>query len=78
MTATIAHRPRPLPRVLRDRAAAAGCDPKTFLVQTLGAVSTNEEAARAIGVTRNPLYRWCRRLDVGVELTGDQTQRGAA
>ena len=78
MTATIAHRPRPLPRVLRDRAAAAGCDPKTFLVQTLGAASTNEDAARAIGVTRNTLYRWCRRLEIGVELTSGQDTGGAA
>ena len=68
MTKTVAVRKRPLPRLLRDQAAKAGCDPRDYLVQALGAAPTNEEAARRIGVTRNTLGRWCRRLDITVEV----------
>ncbi|KAA0220441.1 hypothetical protein EDM76_14000 [bacterium] len=69
MTATIARRPKPLPKILRDKAAEAGCEPKEYLVGVLASAPTNEEAARAIGVTRNTLYRWCQRLEIAVEVT---------
>ena len=68
VTHTVAVRKRPLPRLLRELAAKAGCDPREYLVQALGAAPTNEEAARRIGVTRNTLWRWCRLLDITVEV----------
>jgi transposase-like protein len=66
---TIARRPRPLPRLLREKAAEAGCEPREYLARALGDAPTNEDAARAIGITRNTLWRWCRLLDIRVEVT---------
>lgn len=68
MTRAVAVRQRPLPRLLRDKAARAGAEPQDYLVHALAAAPTNEDAARSIGVTRNTLWRWCRLLDVGVEV----------
>ncbi len=65
---TIARRAKPLPNLLRDKAAEAGREPRAYLAEVLGESPTNEEAARAIGVTRNTLWRWCRRLDITVEV----------
>lgn len=65
---TIARRSKPLPKLLRDKAAEAGRDPRDYLAEVLGESPTNEDAARAIGVTRNTLWRWCRRLDITVEV----------
>jgi hypothetical protein len=66
---TIARRAKPLPKLLRDKAAESGREPRTYLVDVLGEWPTNEDAARSIGVTRNTLWRWCRLLDVRVEVT---------
>lgn len=68
MTKTVAVRQRPLPRRLREKAETAGIEPEHYLVQVLASAPTNEEAARAIGVTRNTLWRWCRLLDISVEV----------
>jgi hypothetical protein len=42
---TIARRAKPLPKLLRDKAAAAGREPRAYLVDVLGGWPTNEEAA---------------------------------
>jgi hypothetical protein len=33
---TIARRAKPLPKLLRDKAAEAGCEPRAYLVDVLG------------------------------------------
>lgn len=66
---TIARRAKPLPKLLREKAAEAGREPRAYLVDVLGEWPTNEDAARAIGITRNTLWRWCRLLDIRVEVT---------
>jgi transcriptional regulator of acetoin/glycerol metabolism len=68
VTKAVAVRQRPLPRLLRDKAERAGVQPQDHLVQALASAPTNEDAARSIGVTRNTLWRWCRLLDISVEV----------
>lgn len=63
----VARRRRPAaPLLLQNLATTAGLSPAEYLVQVLEGNPTNEAAAAAIGVTRNTLWRWCKRLGVGV------------
>ncbi|MCE7927194.1 MAG: hypothetical protein DYG91_01655 [Chloroflexi bacterium CFX7] len=68
MPPAVVVRSKPLPHLLRYKARQAGLEPQEFLVGVLSAWPTNEEAAHSIGVTRNTLWRWCRLLDISVEV----------
>lgn len=62
----VATRKARLPRLLRDMAQASGKAPTEFLISIIESHETNEDAARSIGVNRNTLWRWCRRLGIAV------------
>lgn len=68
----IATRQRRLPRLLREMAAEAGMTPSAFLVLVLEQHPTNEAASRELGVTRNTLWRWTKRVGLAVQYVDDE------